>query len=188
MEILDTCLAPVGHADGFVVANVGDPAALIRLISYEVRSAAPAAARANAIADLADYLVLGVPIQRRRFDLPGATFAIYERAYRELLQSADIQASSQMFAPELPVTLPTYRPNPFAFAATESQRYIDVSFDITKYGLGERIKILDTSKPARREEKQDLIHLIENTSFRPRFVDGAPADSARVTVRYQLDP
>ena len=54
-----------------------------------------------------------------------------------------------MFSPEVPVTLAS---NLFAPAATAwSSRYIDVSFDITKYGHGERIEILNTSKDATRE-------------------------------------
>jgi hypothetical protein len=62
----------------------------------------------------------------------------------------------QIFAPPVPVTLPTFEPNPFAFAATESWRYIDVSFDITKYGCGERVEILDSSEGATRAEERDL--------------------------------
>ena len=61
LEILDSCLAPVGRAEGWVIANVGDRVGLIRLLSYEIRSGAPAAARANALAELADWHVLAVP-------------------------------------------------------------------------------------------------------------------------------
>ena len=92
-----------------------------------------------------------------------------------------------MFAPELPVTLPTWEPNPFEAAAPAGARYLDVTFAITKYGIGERIKILDTSEgAATRDEKRGLISLIENTSFRPRMVNGQIADEAPVTLRYYL--
>ena len=186
LEILDSCLAPVGRGHGLVVANVGNPPGLLRLMQYEIRSGAPAPARANAIADLADWYLLFVRPERRRFDLPEVTFALYQRAYRELDQNGDAKEATEMFAPELPVTLPTYEPNPFASAAAESPRYIDVSFDVTKYGLGERIEILETSKGATREEKQGLIRLIETTSFRPRMANGALADEAPVSLRYYL--
>jgi hypothetical protein len=33
-----------------------------------------------------------------------------------------------------------------------------------------------------------LLRSIERATFRPRFVDGALADSAPVVVRYRLDP
>ena len=186
LEILDSCLEPVLRGQGFVIANVGNPLGLIRLMQYEFRSAAPATARANAIAELADWYVQFVPAERRRFILPQVTYALYDRAYRELEQSGDLEASTAMFAPELPVTLPTYEPNPFASAATESPRYIDVSFAVSKYGIGERIEILNTSKGATRGEKQELIRLIESTTFRPRIVNGVLADSAHVALRYHL--
>jgi hypothetical protein len=187
LEILDSCLAPVGRSPSrLVVANVGNSEALIRLIAYEIRAGAPAAARANAIAELADFLVLRVPADRRRLDLPNAARVLYERAYAELEQSSDVRASNEAFAPELPITLPVFQPNPFASAATPSARYIDASFSVTQYGLGERVEILATSQAATRQETRDLIRLIESTSFRPRFVDGKLAGAARVTVRYYL--
>src|SRR5688572_21984645 len=67
MDILDSCLAPVRRGPNFVVANVGGSVSLVRLLGYEMRSAAPAAARAKAIVDLADWHLLGVPAERRRF-------------------------------------------------------------------------------------------------------------------------
>jgi hypothetical protein len=186
LEILGSCLAPVGRGNGWVLANVGNRSALLRLVSYEVRSAAPAAVRANAIAELADSFIFAIPVKNRRFATNvGVARALYERAYEELRQSGDLQASTQMFAAELPVTLPADEPNPFARAA-ESPRYIDVSFDITMYGLADQIEVLDTSKDATREEKRDLLHLIESTSFRPRLVGGKLVEAAPVALRYRL--
>lgn len=186
LEILDSCLEPVLRGPGVVIANVGNPPALIRLMQYEFRSAAPPTARANAIARLADWYVRFPPAERRRFMVPQVTYALYERAYRELEQSGDSEASTAMFAPDLPVTLPTYEPNPFEPAESQSARYIDVSFVITRYGTSEQIKILDTSTSATRAEKRDLTGLIENTSFRPRIVNGKIADEAPVSLRYYL--
>ena len=101
----------------------------------------------------------------------------------------DALAIAEIYSPELPVTLPTLRPNPFASSAeAEPSRYIDVAFDVTKYGAGERIQILETSKNATRAEKRDLIRVIETTTFRPRFADGNLAESAPVVVRYSLSP
>ena len=42
------------------------------------------------------------------------------------------------------------------------------------------------ARNATRDENQDLIRLIESTTFRPRMVNGALADEAPVTVRYYL--
>jgi hypothetical protein len=191
LELLGTCLEPVIREGGHVTPNVGGRVSLLRLVAYEFRSGAPAAARANAIAELADGHVLRAHSDGRGFDETDETaFALYERAYWELQQGDDASAATaQIFAPELPVKLPTFDANPFASAATaESGRYIDVAFAVTKYGKGEQIKVLDTSKGATRAELRDVVHSIESSSFRPRIVDGKLADSAPVVVRYPLGP
>jgi len=182
-EILGSCLEPVVNGDGFVTANVGGWVSLVRLIAYEIRSGAPAAARAKAFTDLADWHLLQTSGGgRSRKESNERAIEIYERAYRALEQ--DEAARTSMFSPDVPVT---FAPNPFASIATaESSRYIDVSFDVTKHGRGQHIEILDTSKGATRGEESDLIRLIESMSFRPRVVGGKLADSAPVVVRYHL--
>ena len=87
------------------------------------------------------------------------------------------------------MTLPTFEPNPFASAATESPRYIDAAFAVTKHGTGEQIEILDTSQDcdARRRARLDSLDR-ERHGFRPEIVDGELADSAPVVVRYHLGP
>jgi hypothetical protein len=188
IPLLGTCLEPVIHGNGFVVSNVGGWISLVRLIAYEMRSGAPAADRANAIAELADWQLLTTPAERRRFANGERALRLYERAYRELQQGRDGPASTaRIFAPEVPVTLPTFEPNPFAATATaEPSRYIDVAFAVTEYGRGEQIEILATSKNATRAEERDLIRLIELTSFRPRVIDGELAAAAPVSLRYPL--
>ena len=189
LPIVGSCLEPVLQLGETVVPNIGW-ASLVRSIAYEIRAGAPAAVRAKAIADFADWHLLVMPPERRRFsEISDTAFEIYERAYRLQQQDDDALAMSEIFSPELPITLPMYQPNPFVSTAeAEPARYIDVAFNVTKYGRGERIEILDTSKNATRAERRDLIHLIETTSFRPRFVDGDLADSAPVVVRYALGP
>jgi hypothetical protein len=187
LELVGTCLEPVIQRDGLVVSNAGGWIGLVRLIAYEMRSAAPVADRANAIAELADWQLFVTPAERRRFGSGESARKLYERAYRELQQGGDLRASKRIFAPELPVTLPTFEPNPFAAAASaRSSRYIDVAFAVTHYGTSEQIEVLATSKDATRSEERDLIRLIELTSFRPRIVDGQLAAAAPVALRYHI--
>jgi hypothetical protein len=188
-DLLGDCLDPVIHSARHVVANVGSWVSLVRLIAYEIRNDAPAADRASAFVELADWHLLSTPADRRQFEnSTNRALEVYERAYREIQPAADAQAwATQIFSPDVPVTLPTSVPNPFASATTDSSsRFIDVRFDVTKYGRGERIEILDTSKGATHGEERDLIRLIESTSFRPRFAGNALADSAPVALRYHL--
>jgi hypothetical protein len=190
VELLGTCLDPVIHVDGVVYANVGSWVSLVRLLFYAVRSAAPAAVRANALAELADWHLFSTLPGRRRFDESGQrALELYERLYRELQQDDDLRASSaDIFSPRIPITLPTFVPNPFvSAAAAESSRYIDVAFAITKYGRGESIEILATNDATRADEK-DVIKLIVGTTFRPRVVDGELAAADPVVLRYHLTP
>jgi tetratricopeptide (TPR) repeat protein len=186
LDILSSCLAPVRRGDNFVYANVGGGVSFLRLLAYEVQIGAPAATRANALAELADLHVMAVPLARRRFIEADLVHALYQRAYADLQQSGDVEAATQLFAPDLPITLPTYEPNPFVSVATESRRYLDVSFAVTRFGTAERVEFLDTSRGATRTEQRELVRLIASSSFRPRFVDGEIADSAPVVARYAL--
>ena len=183
LDLVGTCLEPVVRAGEHVFVRVGGRISLLRLIAYEFRSGAPAAARANAFAELADWYVRiahGDP--RRRFTASDEVARkLYERAYA-LLEGDE--AMAEIFSPELPVTLPAYLPNPLA--STRSPRYLDVAFAISRYGEAERIEIVAGRESATRAEEADLIRLIKATSFRPRAVGGQLADAAPVVVRYYL--
>jgi hypothetical protein len=187
LDILSSCLAPVRRGNNFVIANVGGGVSFLRLLAYEVRIGAPPTTRANALAELADAQITAVPPERRRrFLALDLVHALYQRAYADLQQNGEVEAATRLFAPELPITLPAYEPNPFVSMATETPRYLDVSFAVTKLGTAERIEFLDTSRGAARTEQRELIRFIESSSFRPRFVDGEIADSAPVAARYAL--
>ena len=192
LDIVGTCLQPVIHTpDSVVIANVGSWVSLVRLLAYATRSAAPAAARANALAELADWHLVSTPPGRRRFDAGGQrAIDLYARLLRELQQDDDLRAAAtEIFSPEVPVVLPTYEPNPFAVAAAaESSRYVDVAFVVTKHGRAEEIEIIATSDDATRAEQRDVVQLIVGTTFRPRVVDGVLAAFAPVAVRYYLTP
>ena len=104
----------------------------MRLVFYEVRSGAPAAARASAFAELGDWYLRAAHLASGRKFSPANEIALrlYAQAFAELRQGDDAPESmAEIFSPELPVTLPTYAPNPLA--STESSRFIDVAFAIT---------------------------------------------------------
>jgi hypothetical protein len=186
LDILSSCLAPIRRGNNFVYANVGGGASYIRLLAYEVRSGAPVAARAAALAELADVQVTAVPLERRRFHASQLVHTLYQRAYAELEQSGELEAAAQLFAPDVPITLPANEPNPFVASTAEAPRYLDVSFSVTSVGTADRVEFLQTSQGATRAEQREVARLIGNMSFRPRFVDGKIADSAPVVARYPL--
>lgn len=174
-ELVDSCMDPL-------IAGVGGWTSLMRLVFYEVRSGAPAVARANAFAQLADwYLQLAYADPRRHIDteVDDLARALYERALEQ-----GVESIAPIFSPELPVALPAYLPNPLA--STESPRHIDVAFGITRYGVPERIEIVGRSETATRMEEANLLRAVKHAIFRPRAVNGELADVAPVVVRYYL--
>lgn len=90
-----------------------------------------------------------------------------------------------VFAPPIPIVLPTFLPNPLETPV--SSRYIEVAFEITKYGKSRRIEIFDTTPDVSDAEKTALVTLIKTSRFRPRVSDGELARAAPVVVRYYLD-
>jgi hypothetical protein len=52
--------------------------------------------------------------------------------------------------------------------------------------LRRRIEILGSSDNVAAAAKDDLVHLIERSRFRPRVTDGQFAHASRVVVRYPL--
>jgi tetratricopeptide (TPR) repeat protein len=181
LPLIGSCLEPVFHDGDTVIPNIGW-ASLVRLLAYEIRSGAPPAARANALAELADWHLVA---PGRRFD--EQAFGLYERAYRVLEDNGDTRTVTGIFSPKIPITLLAYEPNPFVPPSTaEASRYMDVAFEITKQGVGRRVRILDTSAEATRNEERHLTRLIENTTFRPRMVNGKLADEAPAELRYYL--
>jgi hypothetical protein len=181
LALIGSCLEPVFHEGDTVIPNIGW-ASLVRLLAYEIRSGAGPAARAKAFAELADWHLIA---PGRRFD--EQAFSLYERAYRVLGDGGDTRTVTEIFSPTIPITLLAYEPNPFVPPSTaDASRYIDVAFKITKQGVGRRVRILETSAEATRNEERHLTRLIENTTFRPRMVNGKLADEAPAELRYYL--
>jgi hypothetical protein len=149
---------------------------LERLLAYEIAASAPLQEQIEAFMRIADS------------ELPNSgAFERYELV-RKTLEEAGAEASiDELFSPTIPVVLPTYVPNPLASDATRAVGYIDVAFEIGRYGRkGERVRILDTTANATDTEKARLVQLIENSRFRPRLTDGEFARASPVVLRYYL--
>jgi hypothetical protein len=155
-----------------------------RLISYNAATSAPWLTRIETFVEMTDWDLL--------FSQRSGTRALddalegYEKSYA-LLEKKGIprESISGLFAPEIPIVLPSFLANPLASEDSGSGRYIDIAFDITKYGRSEHVDVLDTTN-ATDAEKGDLVHFIKRSLFRPRLRDGRVADSSRVVVRRYL--
>jgi len=153
---------------------------LRRLLAYEAANADPWLNRIDALVQLTDWDLMS---GRNGFSLD-----TYKQAY-DLLKAKGVAAASieEMFWPPTPIVLPTFLPNPLVSAeAPESTGYIDVAFEITKYGRGRQVEILDTTTNATDAAKDHLARLIWRSRFRPRVTDGEFADKSPIVVRYYL--
>ena len=111
----------------------------------------------------------------------------YGQAYEDLEKAGiDQTAIDAIFAPPLPVVLPTFMPNPLASEESEAGEYIDVAFDVTRHGYADNVEVLGATKSVTRRAEKDLVSLIEASPFRPRTTNGEFAERSRVEVRYYV--
>jgi hypothetical protein len=132
----------------------------------------------RAYADLADWDLL--------YSQNGAALGEYAQVHA-MLEATDgpEQLIAEIFAPPIPIVLPTFKPNPLD--TPPSARYIDVAFEVTRYGLSRRIEILGTTPSVSDSAKTTLVNLIKASRFRPRVTDGELGRASPVVVRYYLD-
>ena len=117
----------------------------------------------------------------------GKAVESYAAAHAMLEQAGAPQAFiEQLFAPPTPVVLPAFQPNPLASDRGRAPTgHIDVMFEITKYGRGRSVELLDAAN-ATDTAKERLLNLIKSKRFRPRVIDGEFAAATPVRMRYYL--
>lgn len=115
---------------------------------------------------------------------------LYEAAHG-LLEREGVDAATldEIFSPAVPVVLPSIESNPLISSADSasgaSGDYIEVAFDVTKYGEAGNVERIDTSGTARGADK-DLVRTIKRGAFRPRLVGGEIVDADRVVLRHYV--
>ena len=156
-------------------------ASVRRLISYEAVIGAPPTSQMDLVVQLADWDLLFATNRGPPLDL-------YERVHERLkLEETGQQAIDRIFSPEIPVVLPAFLPNPLVPDETKRRTgYIDVAFELTKFGQSRNVKILGATGNATDAAKEHLVHLITTSRFRPRVSGGQFARTAPIAVRYHL--
>ena len=167
-------------------AHIMDPyhrgrQSLRRLYAYGAASEGSPLQQADAVVQMADWDLL--------YSHNSQAIESYQLAHAMLERDGAAETSvEQLFGPPTPVVLPAFQPNPLARDATRVETgYIDVEFEITKYGRSRGVEILDDAN-ATHDAKQDLMALIRGSRYRPRLTDGAFADASSVRMRYYLYP
>jgi len=158
---------------------------LRRVYAHQVRYSAPLPVQMNALLQMADWDLLFAG-GRKEIE---AAFRAYEALYMRLRQEGLEQSFiDEIFSPSEPVVLPAFSPKRLISSETpRSSGYIDVAFEITKYGDSKSIEILHTSTNTTEAARLHVRHLIQWSRFRPRIANGAFEDPARVVVRYYVN-
>lgn len=107
----------------------------------------------------------------------------YAQVYEMLAAGSAAPLIAEIFAPPIPIVLPTFRPNPFK--TQTSVRFIDVAFEVTKYGKSRHIQIVNAVANVSDAEKDELVSSLKSSRFRPRVADGQLAASP-MRLRYYL--
>ncbi|MDY6983626.1 MAG: hypothetical protein SV422_11105, partial [Pseudomonadota bacterium] len=182
-QMLQTSYAVMPRVRSYADAPLAD--LMARLLAHEPRDAAERVRRAEILVQLADINVM----RARRLDSYVGYDTVrqqYEQAYAVLQQEGwGAQELEEMFAPALPVTLPSFEANGLASdGASGVAGYIDISFEITRQGKSRRVETTGMSASVERSQRRALERLIGLTTFRPRLVEGQVVDNAPVTLRY----
>jgi tetratricopeptide (TPR) repeat protein len=178
------------HAIARRQLSSADPALsemMLRLLAQEPEDSASAVRRAEFLLQLADMNVIRAR-QARRMAGFAAVHEQYEQVWQALqAEGVDAAALNALFAPTIPVVLPSYAVNPLATVSeAEATGYVDVAFRITDKGTTRNVEILGSSANVPRSAIRKLQRIVDMSSFRPRMTDGKVADLAPVTVRYYV--
>jgi hypothetical protein len=117
-----------------------------------------------------------------------AARATYEDAYSLMIEHGiDQHSIDAIFAPEIPVVLPSFIANPIVSPETpQSIGYIDVSFVIAEDGRTNDIDVIATSGEVPRLTEKELVRTIRFGRFRPRLTNGEFTESDPIVVRYYV--
>lgn len=164
-------------------AGVDDPLYGLGLGSYQRRvgytgvgSSIDAVDYARALIELADWSLL--------FSRNGTAVKRYQQVYSMLVDQRVSETSIQEFFPaNTPVFLPTFAPPPLeGVVVAGSTDYVDVDFEIGKYGQPRKIDIVAVQGRDAAAISKQLAAAIGNGRFRPSPV----SESAEYRLRYSL--
>lgn len=151
-----------------------------RLAWYVVQTSGSGVDLAKALVDLADWELLfarnGEPVER------------YDEAYRLLLSEHVPEATIRAIFPAgPPIMLPTFEPSPLVTEPPrEGAAYLDVSFELSKYGVARRIRVDEASGAEAEAAADRVVGLIARARVRPQPTPNQPKEAPVRRVRYYV--
>jgi hypothetical protein len=150
------------------------------LVSYQRRIGYTAAGYTNvvdharALVELADWSLL--------FSRNGTALRRYAEAYSLLVaRNAPAAAIEELFPSATPVFLPIFAPMPLDGAANGAAGYIDVDFEVGRYGQPRKVTIVAAAGDAAADAADDLSAAFSHGRFRP-----SPLPDAGRATEYRL--
>lgn len=179
-RIVDAYYLELAHADEspFGYLRYGDALGVLEArATNALRFETPEAA-GRAFMEIGDWHLLG--------SRNGRALEIYRTAY-ELLKDAGLgdEVITGVMSFGVPRVLPVLSPERRDGRPTQEYRgYVDVSFEVTKYGVSKGVDVLGRSPGTSDDVARRLKRHIASNRFRPAFDNGRAIDSGPVAVRY----
>ena len=145
----------------------------------------PPADKARAKLDLADWMLM--------FSKRLTALEVYKETWQEMAAAgASPEALNALFNPPIPQEIPSFLAHPFTRElleipddlALEYKGYIDVAFDLNRYGITSSLAVLGKSATATPALEGRLLRNLRRTQFRPRIVDGMARETETLQIRY----
>jgi hypothetical protein len=151
-----------------------------RLAGYPNPSAEPLLARVEALVAMADWDLL--------FKEKNSALETYAKAHALLKENgADQSTIDRIFAPPVPVVLPAFQSSLLSPARpADSQGFVEVGFEIGKYGVASGVEVLDSSTISNEAIEHRFVQWVRDSRFRPRVVGDDIARGAPVVARYYV--
>lgn len=151
-----------------------------RRLVYTVLNAGSAVDYAKAIIELADWTLL--------FAHNGTSVRYYDDAYTLLIErSASDSEIDAVFPDDVAVRLPTFVASPLASTpSAQSRGYVDVAFELSKYGRARDIEVVGVSDETLEEAGKEVARTIAASRFRPKPTSLREAGT-RYESRYYID-
>lgn len=150
-----------------------------RRVRYSALGSPSAVERARALVELADWSLV--------FSRNGTAVKGYEQAHALLVaQRVPEAAIRELFPTDVPVFVPTFARNPLdAVANPKAAGYVDLDFEIGRYGQPRKTRIVAVAGEAAAASAKQVAAIIQRSRFRPSPL----AETKRATtyrVRYSL--
>jgi hypothetical protein len=134
--------------------------------------------RAHVLVEAADWSLL--------FSRNGTALERYAEAYALLIEQRVPEAAiRELFPTDTPVFLPAFSPSPFIPDATAANEYVDVDFEIGKYGTPRKVEIVAVAGEAAKTRSKGVFRAVSSARYRPRPLTAEEAATA-YRVRYSL--